>query len=151
MGRVRVGEYSFKHEEETDDETFKVASIETHFDWQKKTFENDIAILKFDGTVTRSASVSPICLPSAAEQFTDTKAHVTGWGATSFGGKASKVLQEVEVRVWKNEDCAKNYAKLGRKVLETMLCAAEKNKDSCQGDSGAVHVPSTEGWTSKKT
>ena len=27
-------------------------------------------------------------------------------------------------------------SQMGRKVLETMLCAAEKKKDSCQGDSG---------------
>ena len=61
--------------------------------------------------------------------------------------------------VWKNADCAKNYAKViflfilielwgaedhfeatqeGRTVLPTMLCAAEKQKDSCQGDSGGI-------------
>ena len=72
---------------------------------------------------------------------------------------------QVEVRVWKNQDCAKNYAEVtftiiltihifvcvwvkatqtyGRMVLETMLCAAEKKKDACQGDSGG-------GWFSLK-
>jgi len=136
--RVRVGEYSFKHEGETRDETFKVASKKVHKGWHEDTHEHDIAILKLDGAATRSASVSPICLPSASEQFTDKKAHVIGWGMTSFDGETSSILQEVEVRVWKNIDCGKNYAELGRMVLETMLCAAEKNKDSCQGDSGGT-------------
>lgn len=147
--RVRVGEYSFKHEGETQDETFKVASKKVHKDWHTKTFEHDIAILRLDGSATRSASVSPICLPSASEQFTDKKAHVIGWGVTSFAGETSSVLQEVEVRVWKNIDCAKNYAEMGRMVLETMLCAAEKRKDSCQGDSGGplnCLNPSTKNW-----
>ena len=40
-------------EGETADETFKVASMKIHKDWQDKTFENDIAILKLDGTATR--------------------------------------------------------------------------------------------------
>lgn len=147
--RVRVGEYSFEHEGETADETFKVASMKIHKDWQDKTFENDIAILKLDGTATRSASVSPICLPSAHEQFTDKRARVIGWGATSFAGASSSVLQEVEVRVWNNKHCAKNYAEMGRMVLKTMLCAAEKKKDSCQGDSGGplnCLNPETKSW-----
>ena len=78
-------------EGETADETFKVASMKIHKDWQDKTFENDIAILKLDGSVTRSsfrlsieylyfrsASISPICLPSPYEQFTKRKGYVIG-------------------------------------------------------------------------
>ena len=41
-------------EGETADETFKVASIKIHKDWNRPTTENDIAILKLDGLATRS-------------------------------------------------------------------------------------------------
>ena len=41
-------------EGETAVETFKVASIKIHKDWNRPTTENDIAILKLDGLATRS-------------------------------------------------------------------------------------------------
>ena len=44
----------------------------------------------------------------------------------------SSTLQEVNVRVWEPSECKKNYATLDRNVLDTMLCAGETNRDSCQ-------------------
>ena len=64
------------------------------------------------------------------------QAIVVGWGTIYFGGPTSDTLQEVNVRVWDNQECANNYQQLGRTVLDTMLCAGETNRDSCQGDSG---------------
>ena len=72
-----------------------------------------------------------------------------GWGTIYFGGPVSSTLQEVNVRVWENSQCAKNYATLDRDVLGTMLCAGETNKDSCQGDSGGplnCMSPTTRKW-----
>ena len=40
----------------------------------------------------------------------------------------SSTLQEVNVRVWENSQCAANYAQLDRRVLGTMLCAGETNR-----------------------
>jgi len=137
--RVRVGEYSFEHDGETEDETFNVTSMKIHKGWNPENDDNDIAILKLDGSATRSASVSPICLPSAQEQWTDTKAHVIGWGHTTWlAMKGSPILQEAEVHIWNNKDCAKNYGELDKSVTEKMLCAngLTRKIDSCQGDSG---------------
>ena len=41
-------------EGETEDETFKVAAMKIHKDWDERVDANDIAILKLDGTTTRS-------------------------------------------------------------------------------------------------
>ena len=84
-------------EGETEDKTFNVAAVEIHKYWQPQTDENDIAILKLDGSVTRSsfrlsieylyvrsASISPICLPSPYEQFTKRKGYVIGRTSKSF-------------------------------------------------------------------
>ena len=65
------------------------------------------------------------------------QATVAGWGTIYFGGPTSQFLQEVDVGIWKNSDCATNYGKLNRKVLNTMLCAGDNiGKDAC-------HVSST--------
>ena len=44
-------------EGETDDETFNVAAMKIHEDWDSSTYENDIAILKLDRSAPRSSLV----------------------------------------------------------------------------------------------
>jgi len=83
-----------------------------------------------------SRSVYPICLPESGKNFTNTRAFVIGWGTIYFGGPTSNILQEVNLRVWSNQQCATNYNRLNRKVTDTMLCAGERQRDACQGDSG---------------
>jgi secreted trypsin-like serine protease len=147
--KIRLGEYDFDQEGETADQTFTLSSMKIHEAYNDVTFENDIAILKLSGVATRSASVWPICLPPASEKFTNRRAFVIGWGTIYFGGPTSSTLQEVNVRVWENDQCATNYQQLDRNVLGTMLCAGETNRDSCQGDSGGplnCMNPSTRRW-----
>ena len=60
----------------------------------------------------------------------------SGWGTIYFGGPTSSNVQEVNVRIWDNAECALNYGQLNRKVTDTMLCAGERGRDACQGDSG---------------
>ena len=67
------------------------------------------------------------------------QATVAGWGTIYFGGPTSQFLQEVDVGIWKNSDCATNYGKLNRKVLNTMLCAGDNTgKDACQVSSKKI-------------
>ena len=68
-------------------------------------------------------STWPICLPPRGQTYTNTRAFVIGWGTIYFGGPTSNILQEVNVRVWDNQQCANNYGRLNRKVTDTMLCA----------------------------
>jgi len=146
---VKLGEYDFDKEGETGDQTFSVQSMKNHENYNDVSYENDIAIIKLDRPATLSKSVWPICLPPASERFTNRRAFVIGWGTIYFGGPVSSTLQEVNVRVWEPSQCAKNYATLDRKVLDTMLCAGETNRDSCQGDSGGplnCMSPTTRKW-----
>ena len=133
---VKLGEYDFSQSGETGDETFSVTAMKLHENYNSVTYENDIAIIRLDRPATFSNSIWPICLPDASQEFTNTRAFVIGWGTIYFGGPVSNTLQEVNVRVWDNSQCAANYATLDRQVTDTMLCAGETNRDSCQGDSG---------------
>ena len=73
-----------------------------------------------------SRSVYPICLPESGKNFTNTRAFVIGWGTIYFGGPTSNILQEANLRVWSNQQCATNYNRLNRKVTDTMLCAGTR-------------------------
>lgn len=68
---------------------------------------------------------------------------MAGWGRTAEGGKASNVLQELQLPVLDTAVCKDRYQKQGRLISdkqfnEAVLCAGvlTGGKDSCQGDSG---------------
>merc|ERR1711879_480517 len=122
--RVRLGEYKFD-DNDGDEDTFKLAWMKMHANYNAKTFENDIAILKLDRKVTFSDSIKAACLPFADVDYVDKKATVAGWGTIYFGGPTSQQLLEVDVGIWKNSDCANNYRRLNRNVLDTMMCAGD--------------------------
>merc|ERR1712025_669954 len=65
---------------------------------------------------------------------------VTGWGTTSEGGSLGRVLQKVDVPVVSDDDCRDAYG--SSSVYDSMICAGfpQGGKDSCQGDSGPLHV-----------
>ena len=113
--RVRLGEYDFETEGETEAQTFNLQSMKMHEQYNPQTFENDIAILKLDRNAVFSKSVQPACLPVQPNfDYTNTRATVTGWGTIYFGGPSSNILQEVSIPIWRNSECAKNYGKLNR-------------------------------------
>ena len=54
--KVKVGEYNFNEAGETLDSTYALASMVYHENYNTKTYENDIAILKLERPVTFSRS-----------------------------------------------------------------------------------------------
>ena len=137
---MRLGEYDFENEGETESSTYDLASMKMHENYNPKTFENDIAVLTLNRNVVLSKSVQPACLPSSSTfDYTGTRGTVTGWGTIYFGGPSSNILQEVTIPIWRNSDCATNYGKLNREIASTMMCAGNRDRggqDACQGDSG---------------
>jgi len=133
---IKLGEYDFDKEGETGDVTYRLTKMTPHENYNSRTYDNDIALLTLDRPVKFTRSVYPICLPPRSKLFSNTRAFVIGWGTIYFGGPTSNLLQEVNVRIWGNDQCAKNYARLNRNVSSSMLCAGEERRDACQGDSG---------------
>ncbi|XP_071451829.1 transmembrane protease serine 9-like [Hetaerina americana] len=85
-----------------------------------------------------SRYIAPICLPSARfrdETFVGERPTVVGWGTTYYGGKESTIQRQVDLPVWRNEDCNRAYF---QPITGAFICAglSEGGKDACQGDSG---------------
>ena len=56
----------------------------------------------------------------------------SGWGSDSFRGPSSRIMREVNMRVWENDDCQEVFGNL-RKIYSTMMCAGGKfGMDTCQ-------------------
>lgn len=73
----------------------------------------------------------------ADDTYVNDTGKAAGWGTLYENGKPSCVLQQVDVPIMDNVDCAKtNYT--GELITDNMLCAGYQTggKDSCQGDSG---------------
>ncbi|XP_076309700.1 proclotting enzyme-like [Tachypleus tridentatus] len=138
---VRLGEHNlFSTNDGSNPVDFPIKAVTYHQDFDRKTFKNDIAILTIDGTVTFTERIHPICLPYnylRYEDLSERRPFVAGWGTTEFNGPSSPVLREIQVPIWKQEDCRRAYEK-DIPITNKYMCAgyATGGKDACQGDSG---------------
>lgn len=133
---VRLGEYDFKRYDETNARDFKVAEIREHEDYDKQSYENDIAILKLSRPTLFTSYIWPICMPPLGETWKGYSGVITGWGSQFFGGPDSHTLMEVTVPIWPQNECENSFV---HRIAPSVLCAGsrEGGKDSCQGDSGS--------------
>ncbi|VDI40013.1 Hypothetical predicted protein [Mytilus galloprovincialis] len=66
--------------------SYYVQSIISHNQYNSRTFDNDITIMKLSQTVIENDDVSPICLTSVpSRDYWYQLCVVTGWGTTSEG------------------------------------------------------------------
>lgn len=105
---------------------------------------NDVAIVRAEDRFDYSMKIGPACLPFNYMQrsFTGEVVTALGWGTTSFGGGKSEVLMKVNLHVISTHECVKFQPKASIK----QICTYDKDKDSCQFDSGGPelwHNPST--------
>ncbi|XP_058268437.1 tryptase-like [Hemibagrus wyckioides] len=121
----------------------KVQRMYSHPRYNSKTNDNDIALLQLTSPVTFTSYIRPACLAAIKSEFPQkTNVWVTGWGdiKSNVDLPSPKTLQEVQVPIVSNSDCAQSY---GQDVITfNMMCAGltEGGKDSCQGDSGGPMV-----------
>jgi len=143
---IRLGEYDFEAPSNSRRD-FDVERIYMHERYNRKTYENDIALLKLKKATTFNNDIWPICLPPPNVKLEGKSAYVTGWGTTSYSGQSSKVLLEVFLPIWKNSDCKRAYTQT---ITDKQVCAGYRQggKDSCQGDSGGplMYQMSTGRW-----
>lgn len=101
---------------------------------------NDVAILKLSQPAVGLKTI-PLADPAKEQQLSSfsTNAVVSGWGATSFGGKGSNDLLFANVGIVSNAVCsdATHYNGL---ITDVMVCAGSGEADSCQKDSGGPLV-----------
>ncbi|XP_067235093.1 trypsin I-P1-like [Chanodichthys erythropterus] len=126
-------------------EIIRTASrIIRHSNYNASTFDNDIALVQLNSSVTFSDYIKPVCLAAAGSVFSaGTESWVTGWGTLQSGGQYPDTLQEVMIPIVSNSDCDKAYRGFNISITSNMICAGLLNqggKGSCQGDSGGPMV-----------
>lgn len=115
-----------------------------HPDYNRRTMEWDIALIRLDQPFTMNGEVGTVCLPTQGSDVVGGEScWITGWGTLSSGGSTPRILQEAQVTTLSNADC-KNTGYRVKEITPDMLCAAgtspNGNTDACQGDSGGPLV-----------
>jgi secreted trypsin-like serine protease len=139
--RVRLGEYKFG-DTDGDEDTFNLAWMKMHENFNYETVENNIAILKLDRKVTFSDSIKAATLPFDIDHSQDGNflATALGWGSLYYGERDRELkfkdrpTMEVEVYVWNNTHCANNYGKKGGLISDTQICAGFDSDGKLGGD-----------------
>ncbi|XP_058448816.1 uncharacterized protein LOC131428788 [Malaya genurostris] len=142
---VRLGEYDITSDNDgANPVDIYVDRTFIHEQYNEKTIQNDVALIRLQRNVPLSDSIKPICLPveEAIRSFDLTyySPFVAGWGTTTFRGPTANRLQEVQVIVLPTDQCAFNYKLYFPDQIfdDKVLCAGfpQGGKDACQGDSG---------------
>lgn len=122
----------------------RVTAININPNWDRVTFQNDIALLTLDEPLLASAEVSPIQLPDVTQPWppTGTPATVFGWGSRTVNGSPAETLQRGDVLVMASPDdgtCG-DYGGLYDPINQICAGLPQGGVDACQGDSGGALV-----------
>ncbi|XP_062329166.1 transmembrane protease serine 13a [Osmerus eperlanus] len=122
---------------------YYVEQILLNENYNNKTNDRDIALLKLTAPVTFTGVVQPACLPAFDQMFHQgSNCWTTGFGTTSEGAASgSTTLMGVQVELIDSRVCNSSMIYAGT-VSTNMMCAGDLKggRDSCQGDSGGPLV-----------
>jgi len=142
---LRMGEYNMGSTDEPQGHIDrKVQIVASHPKFDPKTFEYDLALLRFYEPIEFQPNVVPICIPDDDQKLVGETAWVTGWGRLYEDGPLPGILHEVSLPIINNNECEGMYQDAGyiEHIPYIFICAGfkEGGKDSCEGDSGGPMV-----------
>ncbi|XP_022111139.1 uncharacterized protein LOC110990439 [Acanthaster planci] len=139
---VRLGEYDLFKEEGTE-RILRVEQLIINPEFDKDTYDSDIALLKLIQPVTYTDFIVPICLPSEIRAMNllqaRTRGFITGWGRTAeITTTTTRYLRRVRLLVMDQRTCNARHRDV---ITNRMFCAVSDDRpaarDSCFGDSGS--------------
>lgn len=130
--RVRLGESNLKKQNDGEVD-FDVAAILTHPKFERKTFKNDLALIKLERKAVFNESISPACLPPSSHPGTkdygkdgDT-VWVLGYGQTSYKGRTSDRLRQADLKIVPQTKCYEAFVHLDVHITGEYLCASSES------------------------
>ena len=136
-----------RFQKESTENSYEVEKLYRHNDFNEKTFDNDVALLKLNCKVRYKSQVRKGCLPRSGDKEyynPNTECIVAGWGHTKVANQSdpktvSTSLKHATLPVQDTRHCGKstNYD-----ITDNMICAGSGNndrdnvQDACSGDSG---------------
>ncbi|KAK9878852.1 hypothetical protein WA026_003686 [Henosepilachna vigintioctopunctata] len=132
--RVILGDYDQSTTSDSPAKLRHIVEVIRHRNFDTKSYNHDIALLKLRKPVEFQENIKAVCLPQTIDP-SGKLGTVIGWGRTAEGGMLPNIVQEVQVPILSLSQCrAMRYP--ASRITPYMLCAGKGAMDSCQGDSG---------------
>ncbi|XP_008321788.1 trypsin-3-like [Cynoglossus semilaevis] len=137
---LRLGEHDIWEPEGTEQHIMSAEFIR-HPNYNPRSLDNDIMLIKLSQPAKLNSYVQPATLPS--ECATEgTMCKISGWGSlrpSDEGSRYPSKLQCLDAPLLSDDTCFNSYP---FQITDNMICAGylEGEKDSCQGDSGGPMV-----------
>ncbi|XP_053362886.1 transmembrane protease serine 5 [Clarias gariepinus] len=123
--------------------SYSVEKIIYNKDYNHRSHDSDIALMKLKNPLNFSDTIRPVCLPQYDHELPGgTLCWISGWGYTqSEDVHIPDTLKEAQVPLISTKKCNSSCMYNGE-ITKRMLCAGntEVNVDACQGDSGGPLV-----------
>uniref|UniRef100_A0A1B6KI46 limulus clotting factor C n=1 Tax=Graphocephala atropunctata TaxID=36148 RepID=A0A1B6KI46_9HEMI len=148
LAEVRLGEHNVTSDPDCVDgvcappvQDIVVDEYLCHEDYDTKSYQNDICLLRLANPIQFNNYVTPICLPAydtfLKASFDSSTMEVAGWGVTDIvTGKASTILLTLRVPIKTQFLCELAYSGRSEIINKQMCAGGVIGKDSCSGDSG---------------
>lgn len=139
---VRVGEHNMRAREGSEVD-YQVARVIRHRQYNPRSLDFDIAILKLSRPIQMNRYVQPVCLASR-ELRSGGNCYITGWGKTRHPGSMTTILQQGKMPIVDRATCSRAHrgARLPP-VTGRMICSGHGGAtrvSGCHGDSGGPFV-----------
>lgn len=108
-----------------------VLEIFQHPNYNSKTLNEDLGLLKLNETVLLNEFILPICLPKKSHD--DYKAIVSGFGKTGYMQTGSDKVLKVTLEKFTQPECQQKFGTSVTITNNTMICYGHhtERKDSC--------------------
>ncbi|XP_041974874.1 trypsin CFT-1-like [Aricia agestis] len=117
-----------------------VNQVIIHQNYDARTYDSDIAILKPASTIAFNSNVRAGSIAGANYNLQDNQAvWAIGWGSTYFGGGPSEQLRHVQMWTVNQGICQSRYAALSYSITDNMVCSGWLDvggRDQCRDDAG---------------
>jgi trypsin len=110
---------------------FNIAKKHAHPDYNRRTNENDIALIKIRGSVNFTEHLYPICLPTSQIESPDVI--ISGFGQTGHNHQQTENLMKIVLNRFTQSECQDRYVNTQINP-KTMLCygSRRERKDACR-------------------
>ncbi|XP_071567331.1 chymotrypsin-1 [Temnothorax nylanderi] len=118
-------------------DVYDVASVSVNKDYDDYLLINDVALVHLKNPINYNTRVQPIKLSTNDSNVEGKPCTLSGWGTTRVGGNTPNNLQEIELVVYPQKECAR----VQQRVKNTHICTLTKSGEgACHGDSGGPLV-----------
>lgn len=112
--------------------TRSVRKLVVHNKFNRTTMANDVALVKLWTALPMTPHIGLVAMARRVPAGGQTVL-VSGFGRTGIDGALAKQLMTAKLRYVDHGEC---YKKFGKRLTRSMICAGDRIKDACKGDSG---------------